>query len=198
MDILREYKMNRIKRKIDSLPEDDIVFDDYAQLPLYQQIAWKDCHSYTIVAKYKHKYHFAEIFNRVTCRERNKPNSKELSEIKSRLNGDYSQDSIYRKCNYNERKHLIYIWETLNGIGSLVPNEEYFNTFQTIWNNFNVFYREFGYKKRAIKYRLVIDVICERLGFGDIRKRLYFKDNKNHRDIVHNVLNEALLKSNSL
>ena len=36
----------------------------------------------------------------------------------------------------------------------------------------------------SIKYRLVIDTICEKFGFNEIRKLLYFINNLKHGELV--------------
>ena len=187
MDIILKYKECKRQEKInnyelETLPED--------LTPVKYHIQYKDRHQYTFMPKYRFKYHFAEVFNRVTCFEQNKPGLEEINLIKSKLGNDYSQDSIYRNTNYNQRKHLIYIWQILNNIPGLNFNQDLIRKHDVILSNFNVYYRTIGFKKRAIKYRLVMDVICERMNYTDIRERLYFKDNLTHREIVNQALDD--------
>ena len=187
MDILQQYKNDKIAELIknDELPTEEIK-------SLTHQIPYKILSQYTFRAPYRHRYHFAEIFNRIMCQERNKPSLAEIDQIESKLS-DYSKAAIYKNTNYNQRKHLIYIWQILNKRKALELNEyEFYYKYEAVWNHFDAFYKQ--YYSRAIKYRLIIDVICERLGFEDIRERLFFKNNLNHRRIVNQALDELSLR----
>ena len=182
LDLIKLYREERIREK---MKNDKLPTEEYDRYPIH----YKDRHLYTFRAKYRFQYHFAEIFNRITAREQNKPSHSEIEQIKSRLNNDYSQKSIYKNTNYNQRKHLIHIWHVLNN-KSLPYDDDYLDYVRrVIFYYFNIYYREVGLRNRAIKYRLVIDVICEREKFDDIRDRLFFRDNKRHREIVNQVLN---------
>ena len=54
--------------------------------------------------------------------------------------------------------------------------------------NLNKFYSLHGNTK-TIKYRLIMDVICEKFNYTPIRPLLFFKDNHKHREIVKRILN---------
>jgi hypothetical protein len=75
---------------------------------------------------YKHLWHLNEVFNRLQCTEQNQPtnfddyNNNDDDDIKKKLNGDYSLENVYKKCN---RKHMIYIYCMLNNLPpAIIPN----------------------------------------------------------------------------
>lgn len=179
MDIIKQYKALEKERKIREAPTDLSVDTGV--------ISYKDRRNYTFRSSYKRKYHFGEIFNRVLCQEKNKPSQSEINSIKELLNNDFSMDSIYRKSTYNQRKHLVYIWHILNGKKLPVMTDEICSIRDTIICGLNKFYSSV-LKTKAIKYRLVIDVLCEHFGFEKLRPYLYFKNNEKHRIIVREVL----------
>ena len=73
-------------------------------------VSYNERKDYTFQQRYRRRYHFNEIFNRIFCREKNKPEQKEIEKIRSLLNGfEYSKDNIYRVTKYKQRKHLNYI-----------------------------------------------------------------------------------------
>ena len=59
---------------------------------------------------------------------------------------------------------------------------------EVILYNLNTFYCKV-INNTSIKYRLIIDVICEHYNFHELRQYLYFKDNVQHRLKVQEILN---------
>ena len=178
--ILTDYKLRLKQLKIDNykIPE--------STEEVLTVLKYTDRAEYTFTFPYKRKYHFGEVFNRIVCQEKNKPNTDEIGQIKSLLN-DYSLNSIYKVCNYNQRKHLIYIWHVLNNIELPIVTSKITQMKETLLYNLNKFY-SIVVSCKSIKYRLIMDVICEHYDFNELRQYLYFKDNIKHRMKVKQVL----------
>ena len=180
MESIREFLEQEKQKKIDSLEVD--TSDLYK--PIF--VSYKERQHYTFRMRYKRKYHFGEVFNRIYCVEKNKPNETELAEIAAKIAekwGDYSKENIYKSTNYNQRKHLTYIYLKLNHL-EMPSYNPYIR--ECLIHNLIGFYSVAGTRK-DIKYQLVIDVIAEHMKF-DIRKLLYFKDNPKLRQYVKEVL----------
>ena len=146
-------------------------------------VSYEERQHYTFRMRYKRKYHFGEVFNRIYCFEKNKPNEAERAEIAEKLDGDYSKENIYEKTNYSQRKYLTYIYLKLNNL-EMPSYNPYIR--ECLIHNLIGFYSASGTRK-DIKYQLVIDIIAEHMNF-DIRKLLYFKDNPKLRQYVKEVL----------
>ena len=181
MDLISEYKLRCKQKKIEDSPID--TSDLYNTLP----IQYNERAHYTFTQRYRRKYHFGEIFNRILCIEKNKPDDNEVESIRSRLNSNYSMNAIYKVANYNQRKHLVYIWHTLNDQELPRFTSEISQQKDIIMCHLNAFYGRIGTNK-SFKYQLVIDVICEHFKFDTIRSLLYFKNNEKRRMKVKEVL----------
>ena len=179
MEQLRAYRQMIKQSKIDAAPTEDWVEPTPIQFHERKQ--------YIFTQRYKRKYHFGEVFNRILCWEKNKPDAHEIEQIKQKLGNDFTMDSIYRNTTYNQRKHLTYIWHVLNNITLPISTRKLAEQKQLIMNYLNMFYSTVGTNK-AIKYRLVIDVICEHFGLEQVRALLYFKNNEKYREKVRSVL----------
>ena len=177
MESIREFLKQKKQNKIDSLEVD--TSDLYK--PFF--VSYKERKHYTFRMRYKRKYHFGEVFNRIYCVEKNKPNETELAEIAEKLDGDYSKENVYKNTNYNQRKHLTYIYLKLNNL-EMPSYDPYIR--ECLIHNLIGFYSTCGTRK-DIKYQLVIDVIAEHMNF-DIRELLFFKDNPKLRHYVKQVL----------
>ena len=177
MESIQKFLKQEKQNKIDSLEVD--TSDLYK--PLF--VSYKERQHYIFRMRYKRKYRFGEVFNRIYCVEKNKPNETELAEIAEKLDGDYSKENVYKYASYNQRKHLTYIYLKLNY--SEMPS---YNPYirECLIHNLIGFYSAAGARK-DIKYQLVIDVIAEHMNF-DTRKLLYFKDNPKLRQYVKEVL----------
>ena len=180
--MIMNYKSALKQSKIDSAPIPEQTED------VLELIKYKDRANYTFTYHYKRKYHFGEIFNRLLCQESNKPNLTEINQIKLKLNDDFTLKNIYKNTTYNQRKHLIYIYHILNNLQLPVMTSEINRMKEGILFNLNKFYSLYGNTK-TIKYRLIMDVICEKFNYTPIRPLLFFKDNQKHREIVKQILN---------
>ena len=94
----------------------------------------------------------------------------------------YDKTSIYKVCNYNQRKHLNYIYCVINNLELPKLTCEIARQKEIIKYHLRKFYNNSNNK--SIKYRLVIDTICEKFGFNEIRKLLFFVENLKHRDVI--------------
>ena len=113
MEDLLRYRENR---KLKMIQEFDLNVTEEEILKDYTPITYKERQYITIRYKYNWKYHLNEIFNRVLCQEQNKPSKEEIDIIKSRLNNNFQKKTYIKHLTYNQRKHLIYIWRTLNNL----------------------------------------------------------------------------------
>ena len=115
------------------------------------------------------------------------PRLSEISKIKGLLKS-YDKVSIDKVCNYNQRKLLNYIYCVINnlelpkltrGIARKKENIKYH--LRKFYNNSN---------NKSIKYRLVVDVICEKFGFNELRNLLYFVENLKHKTFVKQSIDD--------
>ena len=179
MDLLQQYKAMMKQRKIEQAPTEFYI--DTTPIQYHER------KHYTFTQRYKRKYHFGEVFNRILCKEKNRPENSEIQAIKEKLDNDFSMDSIYKNTTYNQRKHLIYIWHILNNIEIPMLTSKLDQERDFLLRYLNMFYSRIGTNK-AIKYRLVMDVVCEQFNITSIRHLLYFKDNLKYRKKVREVL----------
>ena len=167
--MINEYKKLRKQRKIEDF---ELKYEYVPPTP----IQYKERQHYIFTMRYKRKYHFGEIFNCMFCQEKNKPSKEEINTFREKLS-DYSMPAIYKASNYSQRKHLIYIYHMLNNLLLPQVTSELMQQKDLIGRNLNAFFARIGTNK-SFKHRFVIDVICERFNFSEIRKYLCFKDNK--------------------
>ena len=141
-----------------------------------------------MVKKYKYnwKYHFNEIFNRLLCQEQNKPSSNEIETIKMKCAWDYSRQNIYNNTTYNQRKHLNYIWITLNGLEPPYMTKEINHMKEVIKLHMSQFFKL--YKRNNIEYRLIMDIICKHYGYEELSNSLFYKRNKVIEELVETML----------
>ena len=129
---------------------------------------------------YKPLYHLNEVLHRIQCIEENRPTN--MDDIKTKLNGDYSIENIYRNCNH---KHLIYICCILNNI-PFVVFPTYFKSRVTnaILNIASV-----CKKKRMPSYIHIIKCVCEKYNWNGVLPYLYMKTrNEQITDFINKSL----------
>jgi hypothetical protein len=128
---------------------------------------------------YKHVYHLNEVLHRIQGVEKNRPTS--FDNIKTKLNGDYSIENIYKNCNH---KHLIYIYCVLNDLPFLIfPMGFKYEVTHAILNIASVC------KKRMPSYIHIIKCVCEKNNWNDVLPYLYMKTcNKQITDFINKNL----------
>ena len=140
---------------------------------------------------YKPRNHLGEMLNTFQGIERFKPNTEELRHISHQCYPDYSLHNIYSNTSYKQRKHLVYIFCTLNGIDT--PHI-FSGTLGFILFDFKRFLLTFKTEKKNLpSYNLVLNVICVR---RDLRTEddiplslfIYFKRRKSTSVIEASVL----------
>jgi len=120
---------------------------------------------FKVYMPYKPLYHLNEVLHRIQGIEKNKPTS--FDDIKTKLNGDYSIENIYKNCNH---KHLIYIYCVLNNLSSvLFPIDFKYRVTNAILNMASV--RE----KRMPSYIHIIKCVCEKYNYNDVLPYLYMR-----------------------
>ena len=128
---------------------------------------------------YKHLNHLNEVLHRIQGIEKKRPTN--MDDIKTKLNGDYSIENIYKNCNH---KHLIYICCTLNNIPSVVfPANFKYEVKKAILNIASVC------KKRMPSYIHIIKCVCEKNNWNGVLPYLYMRTcNKQITDFINKNL----------
>ena len=173
MELINEFKRNRRAEVIqDSIDLEEKLISDGKMKRPYEDVSMKyhERCEYTLKQKYNRIYHFGEVFNRMMCLEQNKPSLDKINKIKGLLKS-HDKTSIYKACNYNQREHLNYIYCVVTNLELPKLTREIAQQTEIIKYHIRKFYNNSNIK--SIKYRLVIDVICEKFGFTKIRK-LFF------------------------
>ena len=140
---------------------------------------------------YRPRNHLGEMLNRFQGIERFKPSSEELIEISSICYPDYSMYNIYSNTTYKQRKHLVYIFCTLNNITTPLISQQ---TIETIIFDFKRFLLTYKTRKKNLPpYNLVLNVIVTRriLRTEDglpLSFFIYFKRRKSTHLIEESVL----------
>jgi hypothetical protein len=90
-----------------------------------------------------------------------------MDDIKTKLNGDYSIENIYKNCNH---KHLIYIYCVLNNLSSVVfPIDFKYRVTNAMLNIASV------RKKRMPSYIHIIKCVCEKYNWSGVLPYLYME-----------------------
>ena len=101
------------------------------------------------------------------CLEPNQPDPKD---IKQSLNGDYSLKNIYNTCK-THRKHLIFLYVYFNDLD--IPDI----SFDLIkkYTKFIIMLKDKVRGNKLPNYYYVLDYLCKKLNYPEIRKYLYIK-----------------------
>ena len=190
MEDILKYKQLKKHNKIENfdlnVTEEEIEED-------FRPLTFKESSYITIKYKYNWRYHLNEIFNRMLCQEQNKPSREEIDTIKSKLNNNFTKENIYEKLNYNQRKHLIYIYFTLNGLETPYVTKEINHMKEVIKMHMNHFFN--NYRGKAIEYRIIIKVICQHYNYTFLLNLLYYKHSKSNK-ITEDLVKSIIFPSN--
>jgi hypothetical protein len=153
----------------------------------------QQCNMITLKVKrcnYKQHNHLSEVLNRIECFEANKPTREEIESIKGQVSS-YDKESIYKISNFNQRKHLIYIYCKLNAkpFLRLTQRDRYIidRCFREL--RFSLFFKD-NHRRNAYNFHLILDVINDKYKLdSDIKPYLYYKTTKNTPKMYQEILN---------
>ena len=183
MEILQQFREDRKRLKI---KQSVLIITEEELQEEYREPTFSERRYLYKIYRYNRKYHLGEIYNRILCQEQNKPSKEEIEKVRSTLNNNLSLDNIYKNTSYNQRKHLIFIYLTLNNLELPKYTVEINNMKEVVLFHLIKFFRITG--KRGIEYRLIIDVICKHFRYEIISSLLYYKNNHKHVQFVQSIL----------